>query len=587
MPLLYGERGKSFVQLQEEITRVSNDHSLFVWTHRDTCGGLLASAPEAFRGSERIIPWNSLASYGSPVTVTNNGAHMELPFVGLRHAGRGIAFLNCTEIDNEDCRVSITLRDMVLTIEHFERCSTTMLELSNLSRYSPSQSRTRSLCISLRGRPSQDKRDGRQTPPSRPTLSLAPRRRQLWNEHRKLDAMEDLIEDDVVDQILGRKMLQADANLYGSSHQLLTNFISLSEGEGGRTLVRAAAKGQEGPIRLLLDQPSIDINWADESGYTPLLHVAADGHSGTVWLLLARNDINASAEDNEGRTIFSHAAGRGHEVLLRQLLTRKDTQSYRHKPDRTGRSVISYAVENGHENIVRLMLSTETFDVDRKDYKGWSALWYAVGSNNEAIIQLLLDTGRVDLEGACEDGKTTLCRAIDSGLEKTALQLLSHGAMVNTKASDGSTLLHKALKRGYLEFAVQLLFRKAAFEERDNDGATPLLCAAAREGQDNMVWILTSKGASVDATIKDGKSALWYACSEGFIGVVRTLIQRGATTVDGCNGLIGLEIAAACGHNTIVADLLGTAVTKTRLPRVFVGRFLKPENITIKIHIGS
>ncbi|KAJ0166900.1 Vegetative incompatibility protein HET-E-1 [Colletotrichum tanaceti] len=58
MPLLYGEGAKAFVRLQEEIVRVSTDHTLFCWqwqpsTPRDWAS-LLAPDPSVYRHSRRV-----------------------------------------------------------------------------------------------------------------------------------------------------------------------------------------------------------------------------------------------------------------------------------------------------------------------------------------------------------------------------------------------------------------------------------------------------------------------------------------------------------------------------------------------------
>lgn len=56
MPLIYGEGSKSFMRLQEEIMRVSNDMSMFAWTGvPDSSFGMLASDPDCFKDSHNII----------------------------------------------------------------------------------------------------------------------------------------------------------------------------------------------------------------------------------------------------------------------------------------------------------------------------------------------------------------------------------------------------------------------------------------------------------------------------------------------------------------------------------------------------
>lgn len=59
MPLLYGEGSKSFIRLQEEIIRTSNDHTIFCWTWIDLVPpgwvSLLVPCPQAFRNSGNFI----------------------------------------------------------------------------------------------------------------------------------------------------------------------------------------------------------------------------------------------------------------------------------------------------------------------------------------------------------------------------------------------------------------------------------------------------------------------------------------------------------------------------------------------------
>ncbi|KAI8686520.1 HET domain-containing protein [Fusarium keratoplasticum] len=100
MPLLYGEGHKAFIRLQEEILRVSDDHSIFAWRHTDTRsdGGLLAETPDAFKGSESIISWNPFTPYNSSFTVTNKGVHLDAPFIAQAEGGLGLVILHCAEV---------------------------------------------------------------------------------------------------------------------------------------------------------------------------------------------------------------------------------------------------------------------------------------------------------------------------------------------------------------------------------------------------------------------------------------------------------------------------------------------------------
>ena len=84
MPMLYGERTRAFIRLQEEIMKGSDDQSLFVWRARcdDDRHGLLADSPAAFRDSGDIVPLRGLSSERDRQeshAMTNRGLRIELP----------------------------------------------------------------------------------------------------------------------------------------------------------------------------------------------------------------------------------------------------------------------------------------------------------------------------------------------------------------------------------------------------------------------------------------------------------------------------------------------------------------------------
>ncbi|KAK4651107.1 hypothetical protein QC762_611350 [Podospora pseudocomata] len=84
MPLLYGEGGRAFMRLQEEIIKVTNDQSIFCWecdeadVLQNHLSGLLASKPVHFAsfGDIRPLPFDA-SRPSSPSTMTNAGLHVE------------------------------------------------------------------------------------------------------------------------------------------------------------------------------------------------------------------------------------------------------------------------------------------------------------------------------------------------------------------------------------------------------------------------------------------------------------------------------------------------------------------------------
>ena len=98
MPMLYGEGDKAFLRLQEEIMKISDDHSLFAWTDNeasdDVPHGLLARHPFCFRHSNEFVPYrNWLAS--QPHYMSNRGLRIDLHLSTLVDKSLLAAALNC------------------------------------------------------------------------------------------------------------------------------------------------------------------------------------------------------------------------------------------------------------------------------------------------------------------------------------------------------------------------------------------------------------------------------------------------------------------------------------------------------------
>jgi hypothetical protein len=93
IPLLYGEGDRAFIRLQEEIMRVSDDHSLFAWTDEDVVSefpcGLLARSPAQFANATKFdnVQWRLTETMDDqmyePFRMTNQGVHIQLTLIPL------------------------------------------------------------------------------------------------------------------------------------------------------------------------------------------------------------------------------------------------------------------------------------------------------------------------------------------------------------------------------------------------------------------------------------------------------------------------------------------------------------------------
>lgn len=107
MPLLYGEGATAFIRLQEEIIKVSTDHSIFAWqstTNADSGGLLLAPSVSCFGNCGTVRPLRQQIEQEpySPYSMANAGLSIRLPVVTITSAitEDTIAILSCRYSDN-------------------------------------------------------------------------------------------------------------------------------------------------------------------------------------------------------------------------------------------------------------------------------------------------------------------------------------------------------------------------------------------------------------------------------------------------------------------------------------------------------
>ena len=269
MPLIYGERERAFTRLQEEIMRISDDHSLFAWKSRSNHGGLLATSPAAFIGSHSIVQFNPFHTLNSPSTMSSRGIHLELHFMGIGRQGLGFAILPCKERGGENKLVAIYVRDLFLTMERFKRVQSEKFEFLDLRKFRSSQYPMRRICIQAGMAHIQKPKD--------------------IGKYDSIDPEESILDG------------------------TLRNF------EESTTLLCAAERGLEDIVWLLLTRSDIDVNLNDDSeGRTPLSGATAMGHEAIVKLLLVRG-AQPDLEDKSGQTPLSRAI-EGHNLAIVQLL---------------------------------------------------------------------------------------------------------------------------------------------------------------------------------------------------------------------------------------------------------------------------
>jgi len=171
--------------------------------------------------------------------------------------------------------------------------------------------------------------------------------------------------------------------------------------------------------------------------------------------------------------------------------------------------------------------------MNTQDEEGGSALhWSIVKRNIEAaeyIIQIGANVNTATNEKNKYEGDTPLISASFYGLISIVMQLVNHGARIDTKRKDGGHAAGGAAQEGHLEVVKFLIQEEPKVVDlKGFDGKTPLI-AAAKNGHLNIVkYLLSYPQVDIDSQSNGGESPLMLASWNNHTDVVKFLVQEGA-----------------------------------------------------------
>ena len=159
-------------------------------------------------------------------------------------------------------------------------------------------------------------------------------------------------------------------------------------------------------LRLLLEQPSIEVNLADEQGRTAL-HVAAHGANiEAARLFLADPRVDVNCKDNGQITPLLMAAENPKNInILKLFLAERKVELSCAAPNPgTGDvTALMWAACNSNLKAVKLLLDEPRVEVNWMNGRGISAIHVAVAQkSNVKLVELLLAHPRVDAN--CKNG---------------------------------------------------------------------------------------------------------------------------------------------------------------------------------------
>lgn len=204
--------------------------------------------------------------------------------------------------------------------------------------------------------------------------------------------------------------------------------------------------------------------------------------------------------------------------------------------------------------------AVENLELEDKDATGLPKLHRTVWDHNLQEVKSFLGQG-TNLRSRANDGKAALHYAslnLAQGLDMMRLLLDSKNEdIINLGDTNGQTPLHYAAERGFTD-GIRLMVEYGGDKDAtDNYGFSPYLWAVITMQRRAILEIL-ALGVNVNSTTTDGKSALSWAASLGYLAIVQLLVESGAEVMpmNRYTKMMPLEEAAASGSSGTVELLL-------------------------------
>lgn len=151
MPMLYGEGERAFIRLQEEIMKISDDHTLFAWASTDGGDNFLATSPAAFSKSSEITMVDSSSNLTGTITVNNMGLHLHLCFMDIERPPSQrvrLAILPCVVKGSSGTKaVGIYLEALPGNKQYFKRVEVARMDFIHIDDQNRSKYIEESICV--------------------------------------------------------------------------------------------------------------------------------------------------------------------------------------------------------------------------------------------------------------------------------------------------------------------------------------------------------------------------------------------------------------------------------------------------------
>ncbi|KAJ3215493.1 hypothetical protein HDU67_000351 [Dinochytrium kinnereticum] len=355
----------------------------------------------------------------------------------------------------------------------------------------------------------------------------------------------------------------ANAGTLQALEWVLSHYHGDFEGPNGEhrqtALMIAAKKGKVEACRALLQTRKVSIGARDATGLTAL-HIASGCNKPEIIQLLLEAGADPEIRTDKGLTCLAMAASHGAADCIPILGRVANLEAKCTDKELTP---LGMAIVRGHSTAIPPLLECGA-SLTNLEVNGITAVTLALSSHSWKELELIVRLRPEALELRDESGRTPLMAAAEWWPVDVCSRLIALGAQVNVEVDeDEFTPLMEAVQEGKAD-VVELLVSHGAKMDRESNKITPLY-RAARLGFADVCRVLIDKGCKVDelekswtalhgaatkqqaeaasviaeamvkagvgleARDRDGDTALHIAADKGDVGIVRRLIELGAS----------------------------------------------------------
>jgi len=302
-----------------------------------------------------------------------------------------------------------------------------------------------------------------------------------------------------------------------------------AQDENGRTPLNLATKLGFSEIADSLIGLRADINLTDNENRSPLHHAAADGNLGIVRLLLEHgtttiNDTSLSQRGGfvGGWTPLHEACLNGHPEVVKLLL---DGGANIEARDGVQRTPLILTAESKNLKVAEILIDRGA-DINAQAVRGYTALlWGARNQFREYVDLLIASEAFISTEALPQ----AFQMAVVAGMKGLYDYVVGLGCNVAEMKQRDPGLIFPAAAGGSAEIVESLVEYGFAPGQADPNGWTPLHYAAS-EGHIEVITYLVGLGVEKNARNKRGESAFNLASLKGFSEAADYLRMNGVDT---------------------------------------------------------